>query len=205
MPLNDIYKITDYQRLPSGEPVENVYFYQRLGAAGTAGDLEAVFVSTFLPTILGIQSQALVHNLIRFDNLGDPADFEEHSAGGIIGTLTAAIRNEWDCWRFTLRPSSKTVRPGSKRIAGVAESDSAYTNGVVGDAGILTLLQTARVQMSALLEGALETYQPVIIKRVLDGTTYRLPETNGELVAVPVSVALLNPKIGHQVSRGNAR
>jgi hypothetical protein len=205
MALDDVFKVTDYQRLPSGEEVLNVYFYQRLDPAGDAADLLAVFVSDLAADVKAVQSNELVHRLYRVENLGDLADFDEYSLAGDVGGQGAGVRNEWDAWAYTLRPSTRAVRPGSKRIAGVPEGDGAYTNGVVVNAAMLILLQALRVQLSALLVGTLAQYQPVIVKRVLDGTTYRLPETTLELVAVPVSQALFNTKISHQVSRGNNR
>lgn len=205
MALSDVFKVTDKQRLPSGEPLENVYFYEQIGAAGNASDLLAAFVGDVLPLLKGVQSNQLVHNLIKVENIGDVGDFDEYGAAGQIGAVGLAIRNEWDCYPFTLRPSSRAVRPGSKRIGGVYESDASYTAGVVVDATLLTALHALRAQMGAILEGALESYQPIILKRVLDGGTYRLPITDGETVAVAVSTVLLNTKIGHQVSRGNAR
>lgn len=205
MPLSDILQLTDYQRLPSGEPIQNDYFYEMSDSAGNAEDLLAIWITDFLPSIRGIQSSALVHSLIRVINLGDVADFFEDATAGVVGTRPGPVRNEWDAFAFTLRPATRAVRPGSKRIGGVPEGDAEYTNGVVTDTAMLILLQAARTQFDDVLVGDDASYTPVIIKRVLDGTTYRLPETDGELLAVPVAVALLNTKITHQVSRGNAR
>lgn len=205
MALSDIYKCTDYQRLPSGEQILNVYFYERVGVTGDASDLIATFVSDMLSAVKGVQSSALVHYLARVENLGDVGDFDEFTAAGDVGDLTAPLRNEWDAYAFTLRPSTRDVRPGSKRIGGVAENDAGYTNGVVTDAAILTLLQTVRTQLGAILSGTLDTYIPVIIKRVLVAGNYRLPVNDAELMSIPVSQVLLNPKITHQTSRGNSR
>jgi hypothetical protein len=205
MALNDIFRCTDYQRLPSGEQIQNVYFYERVGAVGTASDLLAWFASEFADVVKDVQSNELVHTLYKVENLGDVADFDEFSEAGDVGAAAFPVRNEWDAYAFTLRPSTRAVRPGSKRIGGVFESDAKYTNGVVTAADLLTALHALRLKMAAIADAALDTYTPVIIKRVLDGTTYRLPETDLELVSVPVATVLLNTKITHQVSRGNSR
>lgn len=205
MALSDVFKCTDYQRLPSGEQILNTYFYQRLDPAGDAPDLLAAFVSDVGDAVKAVQSVALVHYLWRVESLGDLADFDEFSVAGDIGDFSPGVRNEWDAYAFTLRPSTRAVRPGSKRIGGVPEADTNYTNGVITGADHLILLQALRVQLGALLEGALSQYQPVIVKRVLDGGSYRLPETDLELVSVPVAQVLFNTKISHQVSRGNNR
>lgn len=205
MALADIYQLFDLQRLPSGETMENVYFYERVDPAGDAQDLVGAFIADVRPSILGIQSAGLVHYLTRAISLGDVADFYELGEAGIVGARAGAVRNEWDCFAYTLRPSSRAVRPGSKRIGGVPEGDAEYTNGVVTDTSMLILLQAARAAMGVVISGDTSDYQPVIVKRVFDDPSYRLPETDGELVAVPVSTVLLNTKISHQISRGNQR
>lgn len=205
MALNDVFQLTDLQRLPSGETILNTYFYERIDPAGSAQDLVGAWIADTRPAILGVQSSALVHYLTRAISLGDVADFYELGEAGIVGLRSGPVRNEWDCFAYTLRPSTRAVRPGSKRIGGVPEGDAEYTNGVVTDSSMLILLQACRTALAAGPTGVDSDYQPVIVKRVLDGGSYRLPETDGELVAVPVSTVLLNTKISHQVSRGNQR
>lgn len=205
MALADVFKLVDYQRLPSGEQILNTYFFERDDPAGNSTDLLATFNTDMLPVIEGIQSSALVHYLTRCENLGDLGDFAEQAFSGEVGSLVAPVRNEWDAYAYTLRPSTRDVRPGSKRIGGVPEADAAYTNGVVTDASTLILMQALRTQLGASLVGTDANYNPVIVKRVLDGGSYRLPETDGELLAIPVAQVLVNTKISHQVSRGNNR
>jgi hypothetical protein len=205
MPLADIFQVIDLQRLPSGEGIENVYFFQRQGVAGNALDMAEAFDTVLRPSILATQSSALVHYLTRVTNLGDVADFTERSSAGVVGGRAGAVRNEWDCWAYTLRPSSRAVRPGHKRIGGVPEGDAEYTNGVVTDTSMLIILNGLRSALQSDVAGADDTYTPIILKRILDGLVYRLPETDGEVTAVPVAVCLLNNKISHQITRGNSR
>lgn len=205
MALVDIFQLTDFQRLPSGETIQNVYFYRRIGATGTSQDLVGAFIADLRPEILAVQSQDLVHYLTRAICLGTFADFYEIGEAGIVGTQGSGVRNEWDAYAYTLRPESRTVRPGSKRIGGVNEADGNYTNGVVTNAAMLIALNALRAKLAVALSGVDDDYQPVIIKRVLDAGNYRLPINNGELVAVDVANVLFNSKISHQVSRGNAR
>src|SRR5215218_10150250 len=112
MPMNTLFAVNDMQRLPSGEPLENVYHYLSIGSSGDAADLLAAWVGTVLPLVQAVQSNQLVHNLIKVENLGDVGDFDEYGVGGTIGGIAAPIRNEWDTFNFTLRPSSRLVRPG---------------------------------------------------------------------------------------------
>lgn len=205
MALVDIFQLTDFQRLPSGEVIQNVYFYRRVGATGSAQDLVGAFIADLRPEILAVQSQDLVHYLTRAISLGSFADFYEISEAGVVGTQGSGIRNEWDAYAFTLRPETRDVRPGSKRIGGVNEADGNYTNGVVTNAAMLIALQALRTALGTALSGVDDDYVPVVVKRVPDGGGYRLPETNAELVVVDVSNVLFNTKISHQVSRGNAR
>lgn len=205
MALADVFQVVDYQRFPSGEPCQNVYFYQRLDPAGDASDLLAAFEAEVKTDLKACQSGDLVHYLLRVINLGNVADFDEFSTAGDVGGIGQPIRNTFDAVNMTLRPSARTVRPGSKRFAGIPEDDASYTNGVIVGAAHLTRWQTLRVALGALLVGSLAQYQPVIIKRIPSGGSYRLPETDLELVAVPVAQVLFNPRITHQISRGNQR
>jgi hypothetical protein len=205
MALADIYQLTDFQRLPSGEEVQNVYFYQRGSSAGTAADLEQEWESTVRAAVLGVQSNVFVHFLTRVVSLGNVADFNENSDAGIVGLREAGVRNEWDAFSYTLRPETRAVRPGHKRIGGVPEGDSLYTNGVVTDSSMLILMHAVRTAFATVLSSDDDEYTPVIVKRQLVGGNYRLPITDEELVAVPIVIALLNNKITHQTSRGNSR
>lgn len=205
MALSDVYMLTDYQRFPSGESFENVWFYKRVTPAGTAQDLVGAFNAQVRPAILNLQAATVVHYLTRVISLGDVADFYELGEAGIVGANAAGLRNTFDAYAFTLRPSTRDVRPGSKRIGGVYEADANYTDGVVTNATQLGFMQALRAIMATVIPGVIDDYQPVIVKRVLDGGSYRLPETDGELIAVAVSQALVNTRIVHQVSRGNGR
>lgn len=205
MALADVFQVIDFQRFPSGEPMQNVYFYLRLDPLGDASDLLAAWDSDVKSVIKAAQSADLVHYLLRVTSLGDFGDFDEFSTAGDVGDIGQPIRTTWDAVNFTLRPSTREVRPGSKRIGGIPEDDASYTNNVITGSAHLIRWQAVRVELGALVVGSLSQYQPVIVKRVLDGGNYRLPETDAELLAVPVSQVLLNTTLTHQISRGNAR
>jgi hypothetical protein len=57
--------------------------------------------------------------------------------------------------------------------------------------------------MGQIILGTLdaEWFFPVIVGRILDGDTYRLPETLGEAVVNAIIDVLFNPDISTQTSR----
>jgi hypothetical protein len=111
---------------------------------------------------------------------------------------------------FTFKPTSRAVRPGSKRIAGIPEG--AQDKGTIENAPYLALIETLRVAYgNEISVDDTNFWQFVVVKRVPYDvpdsdpvrTAYRFPETDEELVFAPLRVVTTTPKISHQVSRGN--
>lgn len=208
MSLNNTYQLEDIQTLPSGEQFENVYFYNDSSSAGSAEELSEDFAAVMIPLILEMQASSVSHRLVRCFSLGNPADFFERSLISVVGARSDDLRSPFEAINFTLRPTLRLVRPGSKRIGGLPDASSAFTNGVVTESTFLGYLEDVRAQMAATLDGDDGAYNPVIIKRIFDATIgenggYRLPVTDLELLAVDVGAVLVNPRITHQTSRGN--
>jgi hypothetical protein len=63
------------------------------------------------------------------------------------------------------------------------------------------LLELGTLLVSVLNYGIIPTFLPIIVKRILDGTQYRLPANAGELVYGTVTDAVYNPLITTQTSR----
>lgn len=210
--LASIYKVVDNQRFPGGEVVQNVYFYSAEDGDGSAEDLSLAFNNDMLTGIIrAAQANQFEHTSVEAQSLGDFADFYTRVLTGAVGGWTSDCLSPFTAVNFTLRTASREVRPGSKRIGGLPDSTSLYTNGQVTESEQLSNLEDIRLAMAGVITAAGAEYTPIIIKRIFvpaggdHGPYYRLPETDGELVYFPVSVALVNPILTHQTSRGNGR
>jgi len=210
MALSDCYMLRDIQQL-GNEQFMNVHFYQDLTFASTAEELVGAYIDGVIPKVLPIQTASIDHILVDAVNLADSSNFfearilEEGSRTGETLPLFNAIS-------FGLRLNSRALRPGSKRISGISETDQA--SGQLTGSTILGLVETLRLQFkSILLVGVIEVFQPIVVKRILyevpDSspvrTAYRLPENDGEFVFGNVIEVLTTINVRHQVSRGNGR
>lgn len=210
--IADIYQVVDNQRFPGGELVQNVYFYSAEDSDGSAEDLSLAFNNDMLTGLIrDLQSNQFSHTVIGAQSLGNPADFYNRVLTGAVGVWGTDCLPAFNALNFTLRTASRAVRPGSKRIGGLPDNTGVYTNGQVIDVSELATMEDVRIAMSAIITAAGAEYTPVIVKRIFVPATvdhkayYRLPETDGELEYFPVSVALVNPVVTHQTSRGNGR
>lgn len=210
--INSIYQVIDKQLFPTGELVENVYFYSSEDADGSAEDLSLAFNNDMLTGIIrDAQSNQFSHSIITAISLGNPADFYNRVLVGAVGGLAFDCLPAFNALNFTLRTASRAVRPGSKRIGGLPDGTDYYANGVVVAAGLLTLLEDIRTAMAGTITAAGAVYTPIIVKRIPvaadedHGAYYRLPTTDLELEYFPVVNALVNVRVTHQISRGNAR
>lgn len=206
MAISDVYQLTDIQTYGTQE-VENVWFFEKLSPDGTAADLIEGFLATYMPAIRQIQAQGIVHTEIKVINLGDLGDFEDMpvSLAGLAGagdTMPSFV-----AIGYTLKPATRAVRPGSKRIVGVLEA--ALVNGVITEPTFVANVEALRIVLDDNAVGSLSEYQPVIVKRIKEpvvGTTpqqytYRLPHTGDPLTLGLVKQALTNPRATSQVSR----
>jgi hypothetical protein len=204
--LDTIYQLVHEQAF-GAEKIANVYYFNRFAGTGSALALALLFESEWLPLIQAVQSTDIDTTGLNVINLGDLADFTfvpEASAGLRTGDSLPIFNGVG----FTFKPSTRAVRPGSKRIAGLSESDT--TRGRITNGGELTAIENLRLAYESDLTGGTDGFEPVIVKRVktpVVGTvplqyTYRLPRTDAELVFGTVLAVLSSPVITHQVSRG---
>jgi len=204
--LNTIYQLTHEQAF-GAEKIANVYYFNRFAGTGNSLALALLFETEGLPVIQAMQSVDIDTTGINVLNLGDLADFAfvpEASTGARTGDSLPIFNGVG----FTFKPTTRAVRPGSKRIAGLSESDT--TRGRVTNGAELAAIETLRLKYETDLTGGTDGFEPVIVKRVKEpvvGTvplkyTYRLPRTDAELVYGGVLAVLSSPVITHQVSRG---
>lgn len=198
----------------SGEEMKNIYFYRSGAGFGdaTAEELLNGFFEDVLPFVLGVQSAFVDTTRITVVNLGDPMDFSEAVYTALDGTFTESeALPPFAALNYTLRLSTRAIRPGSKRIPGIPASVSA--NGIVTSSPYLAAMETLRTKFVIPIGthgGTEDVFSPVVIKRVPYTTgegnpAYRLPETDGELEFGFVVTALTSPRLSHQTSRGNSR
>lgn len=201
--VGDLYQIVDAQRIDS-QVALNVFFYRRTAAVLVGSPAQQVadaFDASVLPAILAIQDQGVVHEEIRVTNLYDPTDvyIKLISEAGDLSTTGPA--SPFDAIGFRLVQDNGAIRNGSKRFAGV--EDGMSSAGVITDATTISALIALGV---ALISGVdigivANAILPVIVKRILDGTTYRLPTNSGEGVYGNITDALYNVDVTSQVSR----
>jgi len=213
MALNDVFMLTLRQRFgDGGELLLNNFFYISPDAPANAAVLIDGFTDTggMLELINDTQSIVIKNDGIRVINLGNLTDFEDRPASGAGAISSGECLPPFAAINYTLKVNTRAVRPGSKRIAGVAESVQAH--GLVTDSGMITAIGALEIALADVVVEAGATFTPIVVKRVglpTPGTppytSYRLPESDGELVYGLVTAAVVNLRVSHQVSRGNGR
>jgi len=201
---NDIWEVIDVQEM-DGQEILNVYFYRSDNVGDVGGDAEALaseFVDGVIQFVTPFQNAALVHTEVRVRNLFNPADTFELpiSRPGETG-LAADHLPVFTAIPFRLAHGNGAVKPGSKRIAGISED--AQVDGVITASGYLTFLAGAADAMLDALPhvSLIDVWYPVVVKRILDGGSYRLPENSGEAVFGVLLDVLFDVLLSSQTSR----
>jgi len=201
MAYQDVYELIDVQDF-FGQEVLNVYFYENnnvLNGGATAEDLANCFIDQVLPEILDVQSDNVTHTEIRVRNLFTPSDAHVAaiSEAGENGTDT---NSSFVAIGFKLVQPNGALRNGAKRIAGIPEGIMA--DGVVTDATYITALDQVGAAMADTLSISLaDVFMPVVVGRILDGGSYRLPENFGEAVLGAIIEGVFSALVTSQVSR----
>lgn len=202
MANTNVYQLTDKQ-VYEGQDCLNVYFFQQgVDTAGIdASDVSGAYITQYLPLIKTLQESDVLHTEIRVVNLFNGADVhtEAISVAGVAtyGTDRLPIFNAVG---FTLVGSNGLVRNGKKRYCGIDEGVQA--NGVITNGTFIAQLNSVATQLfQALTVTAVNTFFPVIVKRILDAGEYRLPTTLIEAVLSNVVDAEWSPLVTSQTSR----
>lgn len=203
MAINDVYQIVD-EGLLTGQKCLNVYFYfMETSVPGQADALHVAegYIANLLPSVVAVQASQFVHTSVRVKNLYDATDAHEELIS-VPGAGASQINSNFDAYGFRLVGDNASVRSGAKRIPAVIDADVA--DGVVVDAGLLANLAALGVVLSTTMTfGTLDagTLLPVIVKRILTGTEYRLPANSGETVLSHIIDALVDIFVTSQTSR----
>lgn len=206
MALSDLYQLVHKQHYIDIE-MENVYFYEKSDPDLTAVDLGDAFAATIVPLVKAVQGDEVLHNELVIINLGNLADnaTELLSGAGTFGDLE--MLPAFNAVNFTLKPVSRAVRPGSKRITGIPESVTSF--GAITDSAYITALNNLRAALGDPIDNGGEIFYPVVIKRVktlVPDTeppkyTYTLPAIGDTPVYARLAACLLNTRVSSQVSR----
>lgn len=186
------------------QSIENIFHYR--GNALTspdAIDIAEAFYDQILPDIQAITAtdvfftEIRVHDLMASDS---PAIWTvgENGASSADQSLPP-----FNAFGFTLNVGSTVTRPGHKRFAGVVESDQ--NDGVVTAAGTIAagaaLATTLAFNLFDTATGLIPWAAGVIVKRILDDDSYRLPTSVGELVTNAIVDAAMSLIVSSQNSR----
>jgi hypothetical protein len=210
MALADIYVLDHVQRYLA-EPIHNLYTFERLGD-GTAVELINAFQADLLPGIQILQCEQIVTVALKAYSLGDLGDLSEETINTPGGQDGEEMLPVFNAVNFTLKPASRAVRPGSKRIAGIPESVQA--DGTINSSPYVTAMESLRIAYgNEISVDETNFWRMVIVKRVkynpdpekLDEFAYRYPTAEDPLVFAPLRNVVYTNKVSHQVSRGNSR
>jgi len=204
MALGDVYMVKDKHHSAQGVEYLNTYFYQGTGAGISLG-LANYFEAGLIPAVADLQATDINHYEVEVLSLFDPTDYAIVSID-VDGTWTVETSAPFLAIGFTLAVPTRAIKKGSKRIGPVPED--AVVNGVITDAGYIALIEIVRAAMGAIAADPGDitaTYQPVVVKRVREGTpgdyTYRLPVSFGEAEFANVTATLVSLNVTSQVSR----
>ncbi len=206
MALNSVYQVIHKQIFGTTINCENVYYFNHVVGTGHATQLGSLFATEAVALVNAMQSSN-VHNVsVDVINLGDLSDFVSLIVVG-AGINEAEPMPAFNAISFTVKPNTRAVRHGGKRIVGIPENSAVVDE--ITSAPILAAMEAYRIFLQSNFEGDDDTWAPIIVKRVREEVpdtvpqayTYRLPTTDAELVFGGVLVALSSKFVKHQTSR----
>lgn len=206
--MTDMYQIV-HNMTQDGEKFLNVYHAERANGGELAQDVADAFANSVWAEIRDQQVDSIINIDLVVFNLGTETDFHTQSLSASAGSRAVADSPSFIAGGIRFPSLNRSIRSGSKRFAGMAESD--YTDGVLVAAANTLLVDIATAMLGDWLATSdshiVANY--VIIKRVCDATDpvtgeclkYRLPETEGELKFYTPIGSVVNQEITSQVSR----
>ncbi len=203
----DKLHVVDLKQGFAGQDIHSIFSYEDIGD-GNSFDLGGAFLEDVLPAWNDAQAVDITNTSLTVINLGDLGDndFRSLTGGGTISG--SGMLPLHDAVNFTMKPSSRAVRPGSKRLSGLVELYQ--TAGTIDNATYITLLNTLRDAIGDHISlDDTNFYAPCVIKRVKYEVpdsdpvrfAYRFPEIGETPVSSQFAGILINLHISHQVSR----
>lgn len=198
----DVYQVVDKGVL-QGQECLNVYFFQvqDIATAHNAAEVTAAYIAQTLPLVKTMQESGFVHTEVKATNLFDPSDVHTEAIS-VPGTAAfgADLLPIFAAVGFTEVGANGAVRNGSKRYSGLDEGiqvDGTITNGT-----FITQANLVADQLfNPLTVGILDVFIPIIIKRLLVGSDYVLPDNLADAVVSQIVDATFHALLTSQVSR----
>ncbi len=207
MPLSDIYQITalgSYRNSASN----NVWHVEKLDAGSVSADINTAFVDSLTVDQLALQAPPFEMEELQTFNLGTPTDFATLGLTGKIGTRAGAAAAELLAFAFRFPTLNRDIRSGRKRFGGVADEIS--TGGDIA-AAFITDMNTFGASIIADWEKAsapgTSVCRYIVVKRikvvnpVTGAISYRLPETDSELLFYAPTSSISDNTMRSQNSR----
>ena len=164
--VGDLYTLKFNQSL-FGMPVLNVFGFESTITPGTAADLAAQWITDTMPFIQAIENENALQLGVEVINQNDPGDYALQAVTGQTGDRTGESLPAYATWTFKFARTTRAVRNGFKRFAGVSESDN--DNGAAASA-IISDLDACATALAAPVVGTAATYVPRILR-----ATYPIP------------------------------
>lgn len=164
MAIGDKYQLRDKQDY-RGQLCLNVYYYVQTEGTEGAESLANAFFQDVVSAVRPLQVDNLSHTGIEVINLDNLSDFYElMPTANNAGTISTEMDAIFMAYSFKLVRTSRAVRNGYKRVAGVAVAD--VSDGDV-DTAAYTRLQAAADAMAANIQYSTDSaiFKPVIMKK----------------------------------------
>lgn len=191
MSLGDIYELTHDQRL-LGQQVINRYHFENTDIAGDAEDLAEAFNLDVLPFVQAAQHQDVTYVRLVIVNYDDPTDFVEFDLTGQGGgRTTSPVMPSHICGQLVLRRSSREIRNGFKRYAGVTEADVTANSLTQAYQDLLSDIATALINPIDNIAGA------IFRLRLYGGVT----QNRAAPIVVPIASISVDATVTTQNSR----
>ncbi len=211
MAITDWYEVVD--RSVSGVvSIFNVFHVQRVDVSIRANTILEAYEDRILTALLPLQDNAITHTLIEARNLGDPTDFNTRVPAPAVGTRGGEPFASFVAAAIQFNRTRTDIKNGQKRFQAGVETDADGNNWL---AGFLTVLETLRDPILATwftdALPAVGVCDYGILKRVCTVQppptpcpSYRLPETDAELLFYLPTTAIIRSVVRSQVSRKRA-
>lgn len=208
MGISDIYQVIDKQVFGTTS-VNNIYQVERDNAAITASVIAEAFEDRVITPLLPLQDGALSHTVIEVQNLGDPTDFATRIPAPNVGTRVGEPFASFVAAAIQFNRTRTDIKNGQKRFVVGVETDADGNNWL---AAFVTSMETVRDPILALWFTDALPAAPVcnfiVVKRICTVQpppdpclSFRLPETDAELLFYNPTTGIVRSVIRSQVSR----